>query len=291
MGGRPIEYILRSEEMCAENSEFEKIKLKFDAIWKARRIEMEAFNSRTLYIWGFLALCYGAYAYLLYQAVAAFLLNRSCILSHPVGAFHIFNGLMMVVAIGIFVISILWICMIKGANAWAERTDWAAESYSHHYLKTTSMADSCCSKASPNIKNSRNCKICKGNPCHACLLGLFPKSSEPSYFPQWDLSLLSHHGGIYSPNKICLIIAQMSMLMGFILTFCNACIFCVPFHAFKSFAYWLSCNSWIVGAIPLALLIIVPVINCLKKWVVSHLESMTLKDDMAVFNAIRGDLK
>ena len=74
-------------------SKSDKIKLKFEAIWKAREIEMESFSARALYIWGFLTLCYGAYAFLLYQAISIFLFRKPCELSHPTGIFNTFNGL------------------------------------------------------------------------------------------------------------------------------------------------------------------------------------------------------
>ena len=50
----------------------ETVKLKFDAIWKTRELEMKSFGERALYVWGFLTLCYGAYTFLLYQVVSAF---------------------------------------------------------------------------------------------------------------------------------------------------------------------------------------------------------------------------
>ena len=50
--------------MDESDNEFEKIKLKFDAIWKARDIELAAVRERTLLAWGFLMFCYGGYGYL-----------------------------------------------------------------------------------------------------------------------------------------------------------------------------------------------------------------------------------
>ena len=111
----------------------ETVKLKFDAIWKTRELEMKSFGERALYVWGFLTLCYGAYTFLLYQVVSAFLLEIEHELAHPVGTFVVFNGFMMALVIGVFVLSALWICLIKGANAWAERTDWIAECFTHRY--------------------------------------------------------------------------------------------------------------------------------------------------------------
>lgn len=273
------------------DNEFEKIKLKFEAIWKARQIEMESFSARALYIWGFLALCYGAYAYLLYQAVSTFLLQKPCKLSHPVGVFNTFNGLLLGMAIGIFVISILWICVIKGANAWAERTDWMAENYTHDFLRTNPVVDSCCAKlSSAGIQNRRNCQKCKGNPCHACLLGLFSYTAESDYFPKWDKSLISPHGGVYSPNKVYLFIAQISMWLGCVLTICHVVVFSVQLENLISGARWISRNTWIIRISPIVTIIVIAiVINKLKSRLAVRLGSVTLQDDMTVFRDIRGE--
>ena len=275
------------------DNEFEKIKLKFEAIWKARELEMESFSARALYIWGFLALCYGAYAFLLYQAVSTFLLQKQYDLSHQVGIFNPFNGLLMVVATGIFVLSILWVCLIKGANAWAEKTDWMAENYTHDFLRTNPVAVSCCAKqVLAGIQNRRNCKKCKGNPCHACLLGLFPHDAESGYIPKWDKSLISPHGGTYSPNKVYLFIAQISMWIGIVLTTCHAALFFFPLGKLVAVAKWLSRDSWIVGIAALILSVLLPCVlaigNWLRRWLHYHLGSVALEDDMSVFRALQG---
>lgn len=275
-------------------SKSDKIKLKFEAIWKAREIEMESFSARALYIWGFLALCYGAYAFLLYQAVSFFLLKKQCEISHPAGVFNTFNGLLMVVAIGIFVISILWIYMIKGANAWAERTDWMAECFAHNFLRTNPVVGSCCAltlgAGFSEIQKHKNCKICRGNPSHSCLLGIVPCSSEKDYFPKWDKSLISSHGGVYSPNKVYLFIAQISMCIGAVLTVCHAGIFLVPFANVITCAHWACNHSDVIGIIVLVLFVLLPVVAAIGNWLKSRLHcqlrSVTLEDDISVFGAI-----
>ena len=186
------------------------------------------------------------------------------------------------------------ICVIKGANAWAERTDWMAENYTHDFLRTNQVEGSCCAKlSSAGIQNRRNCKKCKGNPCHACLLGLFPYTAESGYFPKWDKSLISYTGGVYSPNKVYLFIAQISMWIGAVLTIIHAVVMTfVPFARFISGVRFLSRNSWIVGIAPMVIIIsiiITIVVSKLKSWLASHLGSVTLQDDMAAFRDIRGE--
>ena len=282
-------------------SKSDKIKLKFEAIWKAREIEMESFSARALYIWGFLTLCYGAYAFLLYQAISIFLFRKPCELSHPTGIFNTFNGLLMVVAIGIFVISILWVYMIKGANAWAERTDWMAECFIHNYLRTNPVVGSCCAltlgAGFSEIQKHKNCKICRGDPCHSCLLGIVPCSSEKDYFPKWDKSLISPNGGVYSPNKVYLFIAHISMWLGVVVAIVHAVVMTfVSFARLISGARYLSRNSWIVGIVLMGIIIFIIifiiiriVVRKLKAWLASHLGSETLQDDMAAFRDIRGE--
>ena len=199
---------------------YDKIKLKMDAIWKARDNEVGAIKERSLLVWGFLMFCYSGYAYL-----AAKVLNSD---NGKLCDRHlaVINMALLVLSLIAFRLSLNWVRMMKGAVAWAQNFDYLAECFQHLFLPLLTRQRKCPyfqprvltpSEAATldEIKRSRNCKECQGDPSYACIFSVTDPTS--GYYPDIDENALTTKAGAYSPAKVTIAIARMSLIFSLLL--------------------------------------------------------------------------
>lgn len=197
--------------------ESDKIKLKFEAIWKARDNELNAVRERTLLVWGFIMFCYGGYGYLGHE-----LLN-SCKISDP--RFSAFNLSLLFLSIVCLRLSLYWVQIAKGAKAWAENMDFIAEGFQHLFARTNE-SDTVCpfgtekgrnqSNVLPSVFENKNCANCKGNPTYACVFSVIDPKSK--YYCHVDENILTSSSGAFSPAAVVVSIARLSTFIS--LTLC-----------------------------------------------------------------------
>lgn len=197
--------------MDEKKSEPDKIKLKFEAIWKARDNELNAVRERSLMVWGFLMFCYGGYGVL-----AMRLLFPST--SEKAECPQLVNLILIFLSLICLRLSAYWVQMAKGAKAWAEIFDYMAECFQHDFLKLKNPKRKCpavyLKDNLPAIYKSKNCAHCDGDVSHACLFSVFPvdfNNPNLKYFPDFDASCLTTRGGTYSPSKITVAVARFSL--------------------------------------------------------------------------------
>lgn len=195
------------------------IKLKFDTIWKARESELAAVRERTLLAWGFLMFCYGGYGYLV---------SRILLFEKSIEEMRLIplNMVLLFLALVCWRLSVYWVQLAKGAKAWAENSDYIAEAFQHVFLplKHPTRACPCDLFASKetlkDIHAQRDCQSCQGDVSHACIFSLLPADvSNPNrdYFPDFDQSHLTTRGGAFSPAKIMIAIARLSLCVSLLL--------------------------------------------------------------------------
>ena len=194
----------------------EKIKLKMDAIWKARDNEVGAIKERSLLIWGFLMFCYTGYACL----VAKVVLTHGEENSIPLNRLEFINLILLGISLIAFRLSVYWVEMMKGAKAWAENFDYIAENFQHRFLRLA-CDRSCpffsvqfrCSPCgmSQSIPSRKNCYNCKADPSYACTFSVIDPAS--GYYNEVDESLLTTSGGAFSPAKVTVSIARFSLVI------------------------------------------------------------------------------
>lgn len=198
-------------------SEPDKIKLKFDAIWKARDNEIGAIKERSLLVWGFLMFCYGGYGILVRD-----LLYKTPI---PEIRFQAYNLALLFLSLVCFRLSVYWTKMMKGAKAWAENFDFIAEAFQHKFFRLSDKATSCpyalkLKFGTPEIGldsmfHRKNCQNCQQDPSYACVFSV----TEPGtlYYPDVDSCLLTDKAGAFSPASVTIAIARFSMFISLFL--------------------------------------------------------------------------
>ena len=276
-----------------EISEPEKIKLKFDAIWKARDSELAAVRERTLLAWGFLMFCYGGYGYL----VSRILLHEG-----PVAELRLapLNIVLLFLALVCWRLSAYWVQLAKGAKAWAENSDYIAEAFQHVFLPLKHPTRTCprnlfaSTRALNDIHSQRDCRSCQGDVSHVCIFSLIPADvSNPNldYFPDFDQCHLTTKGGAFSPAKIMIAIARLSLCISLLLV-CVHTVLC--FLGFDKAKIILQHIHW-QYSVPIALLcifFICPIIrlfikNCSTKKILKILVENTGTASMGLHHEIQ----
>lgn len=234
-----------------EISEAERIKLKFEAIWKARESELNAVRERTMIVWGFLMFSYGGYGYLF-----------SRLFEHSFGTnrFRFLNIALLFFALLCWRLSAYWVEMAKGAEAWAEIYDYIAEAFQHVFLELKNPKRDCPRDKFSSANNldevfkRRDCKCCSGDVSHACLFSLLPMDTgEPNldHFPDFDHCLFTTKGGAFSPAKTMIVVARLSLVISLWLSAVHTIIFIGGIEVVK-----FMCNSrWLYILFPIALFI------------------------------------
>ena len=202
-------------------SEADKIKLKFEAIWKARDNELHAVRERTLLAWGFLIFCYSGYGYLVHEMLALKGMSES--------RFSAYNLSLLIVALVCSRLSIYWIQLAKGAKAWAENFDFIAEGFQHKFFKSQDCYLSCSFKDSQtreNVEDSiaialnhKNCASCGGDPTYACVFSV--NHPESGYYTDVDENIFTSKSGAFSPAAIAISIARFSFAISTFLAIGN----------------------------------------------------------------------
>ena len=194
----------------------EKIKLKMDAIWKARDNEVGALKERSLLVWGFLMFCYTGYACLLAKVILTYGKENSI----PMNRLKLINLILLGISLISFRLSVYWVEMMKGAKAWAENFDYIAENFQHRFLRlacnrgcpffSTKFQCSLCGTPK-SIQSNKNCSNCKADPSYACTFSVINPAS--GYYNEVDESLLTTTGGAFSPAKVTVSIARLSLVI------------------------------------------------------------------------------
>ena len=231
--------------------EFDKIELKMDAIWKARDNEAGAVKDRALLVWGFLMFCYGGYAYL----AARVLLNCG---SDQLCSSHLdaINMALLILSLITLRLSINWVRMMKGAVAWAQNFDYLAEAFQHQFLplckgerkypcfQSKGLSDSA-EATIEGVKRNKNCNECQGDPSYACIFSVANPTS--GYYPDIDESALTTKGGAYSPAKVTVAIARMSLIISLILCLVHLIAACFGVDSCRSFV--INHKGWVKGCV------------------------------------------
>lgn len=288
----------------------ERMKIKMDAVWKARDNETAAFAQRAAFAWGLLMFCYGGYGYV----IAKILFSSSF---HAYGTGYPFrvavvNGVLLCLAAIAAKLSVLWIKMLKGAYAWAINYDYIAEAFQHRFCRLSSGEKFCpyafrkdttqCKwrefNATDGFFEHKNCMLCKGDPSYACVFSVL--RPELRCFPDVDLDLLSLKGGAFSPAKISIAIARFSLIVSLALTAIHCIVLvCDPATFVDKFKSWfVGRHQWYLLFIPALLLFGTAwqqLSNCFRfdrlRKAFHEDESMTMKDIMEVRRIVETSYK
>ena len=189
------------------------IKLKFDAIWKARESEQHSVRERTLLAWGFLMFCYGGYGYIAYALFMSKGMSEA--------RFSAFNMALLFMSLVCLRLSIFWIQLAKGAKAWAENFDFIAEGFQHKFFKSQDCHLTCPfrnEKLRDSVDDSivqvlinKNCVNCGGNPTYACVFSV--NSPKSGYSTDVDENIFTSKSGAFSPSAIIISIARLSLMI------------------------------------------------------------------------------
>ena len=199
----------------------EAVKLKFDAIWKARDNELNAVRERTLLAWGFLMFCYGGYGYLAHEVLFQSGLSEA--------RFDACNITMLFIALVCARLSVYWIQLAKGAKAWAENFDFIAEGFQHKFFRSQDSYLSCSFRTDDQRKQAdasvgkvfirKNCGDCRGDPTYACVFSV--NSPESGYYTDVDENILTSKSGAFSPAATIISIARLSLIIAICLVVGN----------------------------------------------------------------------
>lgn len=224
--------------------ENDKIKQKMDAIWKARDNEAGAVKERSLLVWGFLMFCYTGYACLAAKVILNCGKNGKELCDSHLAIINIVLLLLSLIA---FRLSLNWVRMMKGAAAWAQNYDYLAENFQHLFLPLRTAQRSCPLYQSKvltdkekqtlaEIKSDKNCEECQGDPSYACIFSV----TDPTlgYYPDLDENALSTNAGPYSPAKVTIAIARMSLIIAMFLSLAHLLVVCFGID---------SCRQFIIG--------------------------------------------
>ena len=229
--------------------EFDKIKLKMDAIWKARDNEAGAVKDRALLVWGFLMFCYGGYAYLAAKVLLNCGIDQLCS-SH----LDAINMALLILSLITLRLSLNWVRMMKGAVAWAQNFDYLAEAFQHQFLRTRKQDSPCFqpkgfsdgAKATiEGVKRNKNCNECQGDPSYACIFSV--ANPTLGFYPDIDESSLTTNGGAYSPAKVTIAIARMSLIISLLLCLVHLIVACFGVDSCRSFV--INHKGWVKGCV------------------------------------------
>lgn len=178
----------------------------FRRYWKCRNFELQNLWQRSIFLATFLVLCFTGYGFFFVHAffdgskVILFDMTVNLVPAHIIAASIALTGIVM---------SALWTCMAKGSKAWYEVYE--------HSIKVL--------EKQPGFTRSSFLRE------HG--IGCFEQEKMPGYWDenpnekkQFDSSVFSLKGGVFSPSKINIIIGPICFL-----------IFCVLFllHVFACF--------------------------------------------------------